>query len=209
MNSRSWNYYEVLDISPQASQDKIFDAYKKARKTFSLSSPGLLKIFTKQEAYQWLSTIEEAYSVIGHPNSRRVYDMKLNSIFSNESRNLDFINEKIQKTITKQTGPDKGFAYTRISRYKVDKDMEKMILSQDTFDGSFLKRVREYKNIKLPDLSEVTCITIAYLKAIENNDYLNLPALVFVRGYIIQYCHILGLDESKVVPSYISLLKNG
>ena len=209
MSHRSWNYYEVLDVSPQASQDVIYHAYKQAKKTFSLSNSGLLNVFTKREIYQWLDTIEEAYSVIGHPNSRRVYDGKLNSLFSNDSKKLDFVDKNFEKTDGEQPGSAKNFAYTRISRYKVRKDMEKIISTQDHFDGFFLKKVREYKNIKLPDFSEITCITINYLKAIESNDYLNLPASVFVRGYIVQYCHILGLDESKVVPSYMSLLKNG
>ncbi len=206
MDTHPWNYYEILDVSPRASQDMVYQAYKKARKTFALSNPGLLNIFTKMEARQWLGTIEEAHSVIGHPNSRRVYDMKLDSLFSNDSKNLKFVDKNFSETKLK---PAKGIGYTRVSRYKINEDMEKIISVQDHFDGSFLRKVREYKNIELTDLSEVTYITITYLQAIENHDYLSLPAPVFVRGYIVQYCHILGLDESKVVPSYMSLLKNG
>lgn len=209
MDNQSWNYYEVLDVSPRVDQDVIYRAYKKAKKTFTLSNPRLLKIFTKEEVLQWLDTIEEAYSVIGHPNSRRVYDVKLNSLFPGHTGRLNFTEENSRDKGSKQKKPAKSLAHTRISRYKVNHEMEEIISNCDTFDGPFLKKVREYKNIKLPDFSELTCITIAYLKAIEKNDYPNLPAPVFVRGYILQYCHILGLDESKVVPFYMTLLKNG
>lgn len=211
MDRRSWNYYEVLDVSPQASQDIIYHAYKEAKKTFSPSSPGLLNIFTREEAYEWLNTIEEAYSVVGHPSSRRVYDEKLKFLFFNDTKNIDFIDGSLKKADPnpKEKKPVEGFAYTRISRYKINEDMERIISTQSHFDGIFLKKIREYKNIKLPDFSAITCITMAYLGAIEKNNYSRLPAPVFVRGYIIQYCHILDLNESKVVPYYISLLKNG
>ena len=207
MDKQSWNYYEVLDVSPKVDQDVIYRAYKRAKKIFSPSNPDLFNIFTKEEILQWVNIIEEAYSVIGHPNSRRVYDMRLNSLFSKHTRALNFIDGKPEENGLKQKKPAKGLAHTRISRYKINQEMEKIISNSESFDGPFLKKIREYKNIKLPDFSELTRITIAYLKAIEKNDHSNLPAPVFVRGYIIQYCHILGLDESKVVSSYMSLLK--
>ena len=203
MHGSSCNYYEVLDIPPDANQDAIDDAYKTAKKTFSLSNSNLLNTFTKEEAIDWLNMIDEAYSVIGHPNTRRVYDRKWKNVFSNQSKGLHFLEE------SKKSKTRKGLADTPISQYKVDKHMEDLITTQEVFDGSFLKKVREYKNIKLTDFSEFTCIALHYLRAIEDNNPSILPAAVFVRGYIIQYCRILGLDESKAVPSFMSQLKNG
>ena len=54
--------------------------------------------------------------------------------------------------------------------------------------------MRKYKKVKLEDFSQQTCISIRYLYAIENNNYNALPAAVFVRGYIHQYCKTLNLD---------------
>jgi cytoskeletal protein RodZ len=38
-------------------------------------------------------------------------------------------------------------------------------------------------------------------------DWKNLPAPVFVRGFVAQTARILGLDEAKVATSYMKLLK--
>jgi cytoskeletal protein RodZ len=35
----------------------------------------------------------------------------------------------------------------------------------------------------------------------------NLPAPVFIRGYVVQMSKMLGLDEKKVADSYMKVLK--
>jgi cytoskeletal protein RodZ len=38
-------------------------------------------------------------------------------------------------------------------------------------------------------------------------DLANLPAQVFIRGYVVQISKLLGLDEKRVADSYMKLLK--
>lgn len=200
-----WNYYEVLDVPSNAPQSDIYQAYLKAKETYSLTNPKIFNVFSEDEACAWLQVIEEAYSIVGHPNSRRIYDQEISVI-------RDFIlDEKptaptLQKTV-QESLPD-GYGKTSISTFSIDKNMEELIRKQDIFDGLFLKKIRTYKNIELQDFSKVTCIALRHLYAIENNNFSVLPAPVFVRGYIIQYCRILELPEKRVVSSFMSLLSN-
>lgn len=204
MGNQSWNYYEVLEVSPEASQDHIYDAYKKAKQTYSIKNPEIFNIFSETEAIDWMNTIEEAYSVIGQPNSRRVYDHELGG---NNKKNISST-PKIKKPIAaKESNLPEGWAQTVVSQYPINKNMEDLIAQQELFDGLFLKKIREYKKIDLNDFSRVTCIAIRHLYAIENNNFASLPAAVYVRGYIIQYCRILELDENRVVSSFMPLLK--
>ena len=201
-----WNYYEVLDVPSQAPQSDIYGAYIKAKETYSTANPNIFNIFSEEEAYAWLEVIEEAYSIVGHPNTRRIYDQEIQfsdgaptdginaeSLANNQSENIDV--------------PD-GHGKTSISIYPVDPNIEELIEKQDIFDGLFLKKIRTYKNINLQDFSKLTCIAIRHLYAIENNNFSVLPAAVFVRGYVVQYCRLLDLSEKKVVPSFMSLLNN-
>lgn len=199
MTAESWNYYEVLDVDPSATQDRIFEAYQSAKETYSLANPKILQVFSHTEALDWMNVIEEAYTIIGHPNSRRQYDVELRSRLPNHT----FIESPRIKTQLTKTNYNPKLSYT------VDPQLEKQIAQQDIFDGLFLKKIREYKNIDLNEFSSITCIALRHLYAIENNNFSVLPAAVFVRGYIIQYCRILDLPEDKVVPSFINLLKNG
>jgi cytoskeletal protein RodZ len=71
-----------------------------------------------------------------------------------------------------------------------------------------LKKVREYKNISIEKMSEITRINQYYLQSVEKNDWKNLPVAVFIRGFIVQITRILGLNEKKVVDSFMSVYKS-
>jgi hypothetical protein len=102
---------------------------------------------------------------------------------------------------------DNGFARTPLSNYKVVPSMEEEIRLQQVFDGTFLQRVRNYKNVDLDRLSKVSRIGRNYLVAVESNDFHSLPAAVFVRGFISQISRQLCLDEKLVVESFMKLFK--
>ena len=204
MGPETLDYYKILEVSPEADQEQIYFAYQRAQTTYSLSNPDIFKVFSQDEALAWLDLIEEAYAIIGSPNSRRVYDQEQRDTTDTPSLQLD-----TEATPSAQeTNLPEGHGTTRVSQYLISPVMEANIEKQEVFDGLFLKKIREYKNIALTDFSKITCIAIRHLYAIENNNFSVLPAPVFVRGYIIQYCRILDLDEKKVVSSFMSLLKN-
>src|SRR6185312_11288090 len=102
--------------------------------------------------------------------------------------------------------PD-GFAKTRLSVYEVKPDVEKEIAAQTVFDGPFLRKIRQYKNINLDQLSKETRISRSYLAALEADDYEALPAPVFVRGFIAQISRLLGLAENATIASYMARFK--
>jgi curved DNA-binding protein CbpA len=205
MLRESYNYYQILDVAPSACQQTIHQAYHEAKRAYSPSNPDLYQFFSQQEASEWIDLIEEAYAVIGHPNTRRDYDRELDLSrhrFVEAQPNLN----PTQNQVTQEL--PEGYGKTSVSQYELDPKMEEMIRDQESCDGLFLKKVRTYKNIDLNQFSQLTCIAIRHLYAIENNNFSVLPAPVFVRGYIIQYCRILELDEEILVPSFMSLLNS-
>lgn len=96
-----------------------------------------------------------------------------------------------------------------LGTYKIDLAMEQEIATATEFDGLFLQKVRLYKQVSLEKLSVSSRIGKTYLIALESNDFKNLPATVFLRGFLVQMAKQLGLDETKVVTSYMSLAKAG
>ncbi len=68
--------------------------------------------------------------------------------------------------------------------------------------GGYLKKEREARGISLEEISEVTKISMEFLRAIENNEFNKLPAEVFVIGFIKSYAKFIGLDENEVVNMY-------
>ncbi len=94
-----------------------------------------------------------------------------------------------------------------LGTYKLDSAMETEISGREEFDGPFLQKVRLYKQVSLEKLSVSSRIGKTYLIALESNDFKNLPAPVFLRGFLVQMGKQLGLPEAKVVSSYMSLAK--
>lgn len=64
--------------------------------------------------------------------------------------------------------------------------------------GEFLRRTREEQGLSLEEVAETTKISLNNLKAIEEDDYANLPAEVFVRGFCGIYAAHLSLDPETV-----------
>ncbi|HRO66442.1 MAG TPA: helix-turn-helix transcriptional regulator, partial [Pseudobdellovibrionaceae bacterium] len=69
------------------------------------------------------------------------------------------------------------------------------------------KKVREYKKISTERMSEINKIHSYYLVAIENMDPSNLPAPVFVRGYVVQMAKLLNLNDKLIADSYMKAFK--
>lgn len=74
-------------------------------------------------------------------------------------------------------------------------------MSKDTF-GESLKREREMRGVTLDEISAATRIATRFLKAIETEQWDQLPGGVFNRGFVRAVARYLGLDEENIVAEY-------
>ncbi len=112
----------------------------------------------------------------------------------------------VRKSNVKSSVPA-GQGRTPVGIYRVDEATEAEIGSRTDWDGLTLQKVRTYKNISVEQVSEATRISRSYLNALESNDFRQLPAPVFVRGFVVQVARMLGLDENKIAGSYMKNYK--
>ncbi|WII72723.1 helix-turn-helix domain-containing protein [Bdellovibrio sp. 22V] len=198
-----YNYYEILELSANAPQHEVTTAYERARSTYSGDNPAIYTIFSEQEARELLVLIEEAYEILGNKILRNIYDQRL---LSGRASLNDLTYASIIEA-SKQIFPEQKPQPVQ-NTYKKDEAFEAEIQAQTNWDGAFLKKVREYKQISPQRLSEITKINPYYVTAVEGMNAENLPAVVFVRGYVVQMAKALGLDEKKVADSYMKNFKN-
>jgi hypothetical protein len=71
------------------------------------------------------------------------------------------------------------------------------------FDGPGLKAIREAQGHDLENIARVTKIPLSRLLALESNRYSQLPARVYLKGFVKEYARILGLDPEKVAEEYL------
>lgn len=91
--------------------------------------------------------------------------------------------------------------------YVINADFEKEIEDATEFTGDFLRKIREYKNLDLDRLSDMTKVSRLYLHALEMEDFAKLPAPVYVRGFAFQYAKCLKLKPDVVANSYVARMK--
>jgi cytoskeletal protein RodZ len=68
--------------------------------------------------------------------------------------------------------------------------------------GESLKRERELRGVTLEEISAATRIATRFLKAIEAEQWDQLPGGVFNRGFVRAMARFLGLDEENIVAEY-------
>ena len=73
---------------------------------------------------------------------------------------------------------------------------------QDLSVGKYLQQERERKGLSLEAVSRATRISPRNLEAIESDDFISLPAPIFIRGFLKTYASFIGLESYKVIALY-------
>lgn len=206
MEVTRYNYYDILEVSPHSPQHEITKAYEKAKMTYSGENPAIYTIFSEEESREFLKLIEEAFSVLGNKTLRSLYDEKVAASQHGQPKAEDVSYEAL-RTQSQIIIPDFKKPTPARPDYKIDESIESDIKSRTEWAGTDLKKVREYKQFSLERLSEITKISGYYINALEKLEPQNLPAPVFVRGYVSQVAKTLGLNEKIVCDSYMKKFK--
>ncbi len=85
----------------------------------------------------------------------------------------------------------------------VPADMMDRLIAEHGYSGAFLQSIREFKEIRLEDISDRTKIQKTYLRCIEEERFDALPARVYVEGFVTQYAKLLRLDAREVAEGYM------
>jgi DnaJ-class molecular chaperone len=234
------NYYEVLEIPTNASQEQILQAYNSALIAYSEDSVAIYSLMSSDDCKVFRDKIEEAYTILGNPEKRRAYDtsrgfvqVNTNNTNSEEQKSklpkFNFEEEVISlhgsgnEDFGREQRPKSAAAIIHVKNnssvnvdearkkfalnFTLNDAMENKIAHCQEFDGKFLKEIREYKNVTLDKMSEMTRIMKTYLVYIENDEYNKLPATAYIRGFIFQYAKHLKLNPDVVANSYIQKVK--
>lgn len=87
--------------------------------------------------------------------------------------------------------------------YNLDDEFEQRIENCTEYTGDFLKTIREYKNVTVERMADMTKISKTYIRNIEGDEFSKLPADVYTRGFVYQYAKCLKLNPDLVATSYI------
>jgi len=202
------NYYNLLDISPKASFGEVRSAYDQAMTIYSSDSISTYSLFTQKERELILSSLAEAYRILTDNQLRKEYNHFLIEAGELSPQEIGF-------SYMEDSNIAKGklVEVSVESLIQKEKKIEKESLppkknltlfeSQHSVTGKDIKMIRTTKEISLEEIFQKTNIPRQTLKDIEEECFENLPALVYLKGFLKAYARILHLNQAEIVDGYI------
>lgn len=184
--------YDVLGVPRTAADDEIRRAVKRQREIFHEGSLPLCSVVTPEVLQKVQARIEEAHDTLLDPVRRRAYDL---STFPDDT----------PQTVVPQKNRDSAQA---AELAMLQAELAREINAETQFSGALLRKVRESQGIEIAEIAARTKISVAHLIAIENESFGDLPALVYVQGFVQQVAKFLKLDPTQVAKTYTRRLRD-
>jgi len=172
------SHHDLLEVDRGATDEEIRRAYKRSREVYARGSVCCYGLFDERGLELLRGRLEEAHDVLLDPARRRPYEL---SVFPPEPAKTAAVDEA-------EEGP---------------KPPPPVITPETDFTGGLLRAVRRSQGIRVQDISARTKIGVAFLRAIEDDDFPSLPALVYVRGFVTEIAKCLHLDPEHVARTYV------
>jgi hypothetical protein len=217
------DYYQVLEVSYDASPEEIQSAYEDAREIYSREALVSVSVLSEQERRRTFERIAEAYQTLIAEESRRLYDESLgiprrqaprsrvaferketplvlsSPLSPLETEVLDELAPEAPSSAPSLPPPERPALEPRRSPVQLG-------LTEEA-TGEFLRRARESLGVDLATISAETKIGCSMLEYIETERLDRLPAPVYLRNFTLQIARFLGLDEEKVARTYLARIR--
>ncbi len=183
-------YYEILETEPGVSDEEVRRAYRAIKDIYASGSLVISGLYEEHELAELHARVNAAHDTLFAPDRRRLYDLALPE--ADLARAV-----RAAASGGRRPAAPLSAAEERIetSDTALDPDAE--------VTGEYLRKVRQTRGIELGDISQRTKISERYLRAIEEERFSDMPAAVYVRGYVMEYARALRMDAHRVTESYL------
>jgi flagellar biosynthesis protein FlhG len=69
--------------------------------------------------------------------------------------------------------------------------------------GATIRRIREARGLELGEIAQRTKISERHLRSIEEERFGDLPAPVYVRGFVTEFARALRIDPQRAAENYL------
>jgi flagellar biosynthesis protein FlhG len=215
------DHYEVLEVARGASSDEIGRAFALVRATYEDDSLAAYSVFDPDDAKRWRERIEEAFGVLSDSDARRRYDARLaerDAAAPAAAPASAALPEPAPPALPEDPGRVAAVrpaaAPAAQAPIPIEEPPAPAALSvfeeedpEAPWDGARLRRSRLARGIELAALASATKINPTYLRFLEEERFDELPAAVYVRGFVTAYARHLGLDAARVIHDYAQRLE--
>lgn len=172
--------YKRFGVSPEASIREVELAFYKLRKLYSDNSLATYSLLGDTDRQEQLASIQKSYDLI------------------------------LQSRLHTRSTPDDSATIAR-QEAQAAKQSKIVVVDADPQQnpGLFLRQMREARGFSLQRVAERTKVGAYQLQCIEEQNFAALPAPVYLRGFLKEYCRMVKTpDIESVIDSFIGLYKD-
>ncbi len=205
------NFYELLEVGFDASPFEIHHAYKEMFQLYHEDSLASYSFFSTEEREEILAKLNEAYSTLMDEKKRSQYDQLLieRGVLEEE---MQYQRDRKKLSLllhSKRPSPDTALRIReRLKMMASSNAMIQEILAHELLSGSDLKKIRDELGVSLEEIAETVKVRMAYLRAIEEDQFEKAPSRIFLKGFVRAYAQYIGLDADTVVSRYLKRMDN-
>ena len=204
------NYYEILNVPLNAGLVEINRAYTEALEVYGEDALATYALFTAEQRKKILHTVQEAFRILSNRENRADYDKMLISTGRVEAAMFtdppgDPAPERTEDPLSSGEGEitDPMAQYSKEEKFV---ELLDTISRKDLVSGEDIRQLREARGIDISDIFKRTRISKTTLQKIEQNQYGELPAKIFLKSFLRSYAEILQIDPENIVDGYLKAM---
>jgi flagellar biosynthesis protein FlhG len=188
-------HYEILETEPGVSDEEVRRAYRALKEIYATGSPVVAGLYDDHELAELHARANAAHDTLFAPERRRLYDLSLPEAD---------LARAVRAAAQSGRRPGLPPAPQAPSQGDGGQDApEPVIELGDEVTGASLRKIREARGVELADIAQRTKISERHLRAIEEDRFADMPAAVYVRGYVLEYARSLRIDAQRAAESYL------
>ena len=182
-------FYEILETQPGVSDEEVRRAYRLMKEIYASGSPAVFGLYDEAELTALHARANAAHDTLFAPERRRLYDLSLPE--ADLARAVRWAAQAPRESgVPSPTRGDTGSGVPLVD-------------ATTEITGPLLKKIREAKGLELSEVAQRTKIAERHLRAIEAERFDELPAPVYVRGFVTQMARFLRVDPARAAEGFL------
>jgi curved DNA-binding protein CbpA len=202
--------YGVLGVNPGASAEEVERAYRFCRDLYGDECVATYSLLDPDDMRGARQRVEEAWQVLGDPQRRHAYDVSHGLVSAGAPIPIMPAREESPASLSAPTTtwpasvrlepvPPPPVNVTR----EPPPPVAPVVLAEPV-TGPALRRFREQVGVSLREIATRSKVGVRYLEYIEQDRHRDLPAPVYLRGFLQEYARAVGLDPRRTAEDYLA-----
>jgi len=187
-------FYEILETQPGVSDEEVRRAYRLMKEIYASSSPAVFGLYDDAELTALHARANAAHDTLFAPERRRLYDLSLPE--------ADLARAVRRGAPGARAGETTGAARPEAA------PAAPLVDTETEITGAVLRQIRESRGMDLSEVAQRTKISERYLRSIESERFDELPAPVYVRGFITQFARFLRIDPARASENFLKRFRD-